>query len=268
MTPPPKPLPSKGRGRKRVSGGLRPPRSAPLGGPAAPTRGEAKAPSPLVGEGWGEGDGMRLLDLLQVADRSFPTGAFVHSTGLEWLAAEKLVNLEDVLRLRLSEQLGRFELVFLVHAYEGVAVALDARYHARLMARETREASAQVGRQLLENAVRLFDDPELRSFASHAPHAHYPISFAAVGRALAIPVRVVALTYAFQMVRGQVSAAQRLMRLGQTDAQRLIHSLKPAMEDAVAVARETPLELSGGFAPILDIATMAHERQPVRLFVS
>src|SRR5438874_1231751 len=49
----------------------------------------------------------RLLDLLQVVDRSFPTGAFVHSAGLEWLAAEKSLPLEDGLRLRLSEQLGR-----------------------------------------------------------------------------------------------------------------------------------------------------------------
>src|SRR5206468_1727533 len=113
-----------------------------------------------------------------------------------------------------------------------------------------------------------FEGAELRAFAANAPHAHYPIVFAVVARALDIPVRVAALTYAFQMVRGQVSAAQRLMRVGQTEAQRLIHSLKPAMEDAVAVAAETPLEYAGGFAPILDIAAMAHERQPVRLFVS
>lgn len=215
-----------------------------------------------------EGAPLRLLDLLQVVDRSFPTGAFVHSAGLEWLAAEKLLDLEDVLRLRLSEQLGRFELVFLMHTHEENAVALDARYHARLLAREAREASAQVGRQLLTNAVALFDDTELRSFAAQAPHAHQPIAFAVVAHALELPTRLAALTYAFQAVRGQVSAAQRLMRLGQTDAQRLIHSLKPAMEDAVATALETPLELAGGFAPILDIAAMAHERQAVRLFVS
>ncbi|HEY3118140.1 MAG TPA: urease accessory UreF family protein [Chloroflexota bacterium] len=232
------------------------------------TSGTANTPSPLAGEGWGEGGATRLLDLLQVVDRSFPTGAFVHSAGLEWLAGEKLLSLQDVLRLRLSEQLGRFELVFLLRAYEGNAVALDARYHARLMAREAREASSQVGRQFLENGVDLFDDAELGAFAARTPHAHYPISFAVVARALEIPIQGAALTYAFQTVRGQVSAAQRLTRLGQTEAQRLIHSLKPAIEDAVAIARETPLELAGGFAPILDIAAMAHERQPVRLFVS
>ena len=40
------------------------------------------------------------------------------------------------------------------------------------------------------------------------------------------------------------------------------------MQEAVAVALETPLETAGGFAPILDVAPMAHERQAVRLFVS
>jgi urease accessory protein len=89
-----------------------------------------------------------------------------------------------------------------------------------------------------------------------------------VGQVLGLTSPLAALTYAFQVVRGQVSAAQRLVRLGQTDAQRLIHTLKPAMEAAVTLATATPLEQAGGFAPILDVAAMAHERQAVRLFVS
>ena len=179
-----------------------------------------------------------------------------------------MLDLEDILRLRLSEQLGRFELVFLMHTYHEDPVSLDVMYHARLLSREAREASAQVGRRFLANAVDLFDDPDLQSFTARAPHAHQPIVFGVVAHTLALSPQLAALTYAFQVVRGQVSAAQRLMRLGQTHAQRLIHALKPAMQEAVAVALETPLETAGGFAPILDVAPMAHERQTVRLFVS
>lgn len=211
---------------------------------------------------------MRLLDLLQVTDRSFPTGSFVHSAGLEWLATQSWFDLEDTLRLRLREQLARLDLVFVLHAYTEVAEVLDDEYHARLISREAREASAQVGRRLLRNACDLFQDPDLQSFATCAPHAHQPIVFGLVARALDLPDEFAALAYAYQAVRGQVSAAQRLTRLGQTEAQQLLHRLKPAMQEAVGQAAAIPLADTGGFCPVLDIAAMAHERQTVRLFVS
>src|SRR5207248_999937 len=111
-----------------------------------------------------------LLDLLQINDRSFPTGGFVHSQGLEWLVKQEPLSLEEVLALRLSEQLGRFELVFLAHAYSCETDPpspspsprvrgkreLDERFHSMVLAREAREASSQVGRQLLRNACDLF----------------------------------------------------------------------------------------------------------------
>src|SRR5207253_3701413 len=84
-----------------------------------------------------------LLDLLQITDRSFPTGGFVHSQGLEWLVKEERLSLEEILALRLREQLGRFELVFLAHAYTAPAPDLDERFHSMVLPRESREASSQ-----------------------------------------------------------------------------------------------------------------------------
>src|SRR5438093_4537682 len=85
-----------------------------------------------------------LLDLLQITDRSFPTGAFVHSHGLEWLIKNQTVTLEAVLEMRLKEQLAHFELVFLVQAYEMAPVDLDERFQAMVLPRESRESSMQV----------------------------------------------------------------------------------------------------------------------------
>lgn len=211
---------------------------------------------------------LRLLDLLQVVDRSFPTGAFVHSGGLEWLVTQEAFDLEATLRLKLREQLARLELVFVLQSYTVPPEQLDEEYHARLMAREAREASALVGRRLLVNACGLFHDANLEAFAASASHAHQPVAFGLVARALDLSPEFAGLAYAFQALRGQVSAAQRLIRLGQTAAQQLLHGLKPAMEEAVAVASATPLASAGGFCPVLEVAAMAHERQAVRLFVS
>src|SRR5262249_44066941 len=110
----------------------------------------------------------RLLDLLQIADSAFPTGAYVHSSGLEWLAQQGPLDLEALLRLRLRESLGRFELVFVCAAQRAgssepaALLALDERVHAMLLPRETRAASSQVGRRLLATAADLFAAPSLR----------------------------------------------------------------------------------------------------------
>ena len=216
-----------------------------------------------------------LLDLLQITDRSFPTGGFVHSHGLEWILKQRAASLEEVLEMRLQQQLARFELVFLLAAMEWATdpetnplAALDERFHSMVLAREAREASAQVGRQLLRNAADLFESKMLSAAATGLPYAHAPVVFGAISHSLRVPPRTATRAYAFQTVRSQISAAQRLSRLGQAEAQRILHHAKPGIEAAVSVALACPIEDAAVFMPLLDIASMAHERAEVRLFVS
>jgi urease accessory protein len=227
------------------------------------------AKSPI--DGVTTGSVTQLLDLLQVVDRSFPTGAFVHSQGLEWLAKQPSFDLERSLRLRIQQQLARFELIFLLHAHEGTLttrVTLDERLHAMLLAREARDASMRVGRQLLNAAEDLYGGPALVEAKGGLPYAHQPIVFGIVAQTIGLDARGAATVYAFQAVRGQISAAQRLTRLGQVEAQRLLHRLKPAIEEAADSALNQPLASAAPFMPLLDVASMAHERMAVRLFVS
>jgi len=184
------------------------------------------------------------------------------------LVKNESVSLESVLRMRLEQQLARFELVFLARAYEDDPAELDRRLHAMLLARESREASTQVGRQLLRNACDLFSLPSLDAASGRLPYQHHAVVFGVVGCALGLPLSTAATAYAFQAVRGQISAAQRLTRLGQTEAQRLLHRLKPEIEGAASIADSVPLEEAAAFVPVLDVAAMAHERSAVRLFVS
>jgi urease accessory protein len=208
------------------------------------------------------------LHALHVLDSSFPTGAYVHSFGLETLAPRDVAQLQAALALRLQESLARFELVFLLHAYTEDLVDLDERLHAMLLAREPREASALIGTHLLRAARELFDSPRLESFLAQGRHHHQPIAFGALGAALNLPADLAAEAYAFGALRGQVAAAQRMGWLGQRDAQRVLHALKPAVSAAVAQAsRMAPAE-AGAFAPAWDIACMAHERAPARMFAS
>ena len=83
-----------------------------------------------------------------------------------------------------------------------------------------------------------------------------------------MPPQLAASTYAFQSLRSLVSAAQRLGRLGQWDAQRMLQRLKPDVQAAVETASALPLDEAGAFSPAWDIAAMAHERAPARMFAS
>ena len=208
------------------------------------------------------------LDALHVLDSSFPTGAYIHSFGLETLAPGNVIQLQSALGLRVRESLARFELVFLRHAYTDDLVDLDERLQAMLLAREPREASALIGTHLLRAACDLFDSPRLRAFLAEGRHHHQPIAFGAVAAALDLAPERAAEGYAFGALRGQVAAAQRMGWLGQRDAQRVLHALKPAVSAAVADATGVSLADAGAFAPAWDIACMMHERASARMFAS
>jgi urease accessory protein len=211
---------------------------------------------------------MDWLDFLHVVDSSFPTGAYAHSSGLETLAPHGIEELELLLALRVNETLGRFELVFVLHAHSGPLVELDEQFHTMLLPREAREASSAIGTSFLRSVCDVVDDERLTKFASTGTHRHSPIVFGAVAAAFDVPAELAATTYALQSMRSLVSAAQRLGRVGQRDAQRVLHQLKPAMRQAVATAQQLNPDSAGAFSPVWDIASMRHEHAPVRMFAS
>jgi urease accessory protein len=65
-----------------------------------------------------------------------------------------------------------------------------------------------------------------------------------------------------------VSAGIRLIPLGQTDGQRVIVALEPAVVATVKRALDAALDDAGGAAFRADIAAMRHETQYTRLFRS
>jgi urease accessory protein len=207
------------------------------------------------------------LDVLHVLDSSFPTGGYAHSAGLESIAGGRDA-LEALLRLRIEQALGRLDLVFVLNAYTRDLIDLDQRYHALQLLREPREASAAIGTSFLRSVSDIVLEVRVARFLSAAAHHHHPIAFGAVAAALDVSPTLAAEAYAFGSVRAQVAAAQRLGWIGQREAQRVLHRLKPDLTVAVATARDIDVEDAGAFAPAWDLGCMAHERADVRMFAS
>ena len=95
----------------------------------------------------------------------------------------------------------------------------------------------------------------------------YACCFGYVAGALRIEVGQATAAFLHQAVTGQISAAQRLLPLGHTDAQTIRFRLNGAIEAAAAVA-VTAEEPPASFAALVEIAQMNHPGQVTRLFVS
>ncbi len=232
-------------------------------------------------------DPLAFLRLSQLADSALPIGATAHSFGLETLVAENIVTvevLEPFLRDYLEET-GTLESVFCrlgyrltscldTTAFSADWLALNARLSAYKTARESRNASATLGRRFLQLAQGLEEHPLLQRALQATKDArediHYSTAFGLVGGILGVEETATVLAHLQQTLLGLVSACQRLLPLGQSRASSLVWHLKPLViatadrSAAVALDAEEPVL----FTPLLDIASMRHPVLTTRLFIS
>jgi urease accessory protein len=96
----------------------------------------------------------------------------------------------------------------------------------------------------------------------------YPVAIGISAAAHAIPLAGTLLGFAIAFVSNLASAAIRLSVIGQTDGQRMLATLMPALSDAAAAAATATLEDLGSAVFRSDIASQQHETQYTRLFRS
>ena len=136
---------------------------------------------------------------------------------------------------------------------------MSLRLAARKSARESRAASAAMGRRLLDLAARAYGiDPPAAT-----GDLQYPCCFGYVAGALRIPSGDAAAAFLQQSVAALISAGQRLMPLGHTQAQAILFRLKPAIAEAAGASIDAP-----SFTPLIETASMCHARLTTRLFIS
>ncbi len=228
-------------------------------------------------------DPQQLLTLLQLGDSMFPSGAFVHSEGLETYVQQGVIRdaqqLEAYLHTRLLAGSARQDMIALHSAMdiyqardEAVLLYLDQYLSALKLVKETREASVRVGRQMLRTTLALYPDDFMESYQSaireNRASGHYMLALGLLAGSLGMDKRSVLVGYGYNLVSGQVSAAIKLMRLGQTQAQQVITGLQPAIAEAADIALAATLDDMQSFTPALDIRAMQHEYLFRRLFNS
>ncbi|MGA0533016.1 urease accessory protein UreF [Hansschlegelia sp. KR7-227] len=227
--------------------------------------------------------GDQLLALLQLTNASFPTGAFTHSCGFEtWIfsgavadAAEAERRCRDWLRFGLAT----CDAVAVAGSYRAALdgdvetlAALDAGLDALKLARETRAASVMTGKALLAAGRDIFELEGMRRYQAMMEDGrcagHHAVVYGIAGAGLALGEAETVTSYLWSGFSNLVAVTQRLVPLGQVDAQRMIAAAGPLIDECAAIARARPPERMCSTYAALDAAAMRHERLPTRLCIS
>jgi len=109
----------------------------------------------------------------------------------------------------------------------------------------------------------------LSDFASACPSASaYPVVLGAASAAHGLPLLPVCHGYLHGFAANLVSAALRLVPLGQSDGQIPNAQLQGIIADTAVSANSRALEDISNMTMMVDIASMRHETQYTRLFRS
>ncbi|MEM1273804.1 MAG: urease accessory UreF family protein [Pseudomonadota bacterium] len=207
-----------------------------------------------------------LLTVSQWLSPAFPVSAYAYSQGFENAvttgavadAADAAHWIETVLRAGA----GRNDAILLCLAIGGAVPVPVLADTARALAgsaerwRETRDQGTAFSETVAEMGIE-------------APCAvAYPVAFGVAARHTGLAPDVVAQLFLQALVSNLVSAAVRLVPIGQVAGQKIIAGLSRAVAAVAAEAALRGLDDLGGAALGAELAGLAHETQEVRLFRS
>jgi urease accessory protein len=232
-----------------------------------------------------------LYRLLAFLSPAFPVGAFTYSHGLEQVIEEGDVSdaasLEAWLLDVLKYGAGRSDAILLKEtmsaAQQGDETAVRGLIDLGLALQPSKERHLETSAQgsafidaVLKawapetdgKAAGLFARLTDPSSAARPKLWPYPVAVGLVAAAWEIPVEATMTGFLHAFMANVISAAVRAVPLGQSDGQRVLARLEPAVAGITEDAFRSGLDDLGTSTFLGDIASMAHETKYSRLFRS
>jgi urease accessory protein len=220
------------------------------------------------------------LPLLAWLSPAFPVGSFAYSHGIEWaFEAGDVTDAKSAERwiIDLLECGGPWSDAVLLAATHRAVSAKEydtlrsvTEFAAALAPSKERKLETMAQGEAFMNSVNAAwpNKPLEKITATVGREVAYPVAVGIASAAHEISLRVTLESYLLAMVSNFVSAAVRLIPLGQTDGIRIVANLTPLAREVAARAEKSTIDDAGGAAIRSDIASMKHETQYTRLFRS
>lgn len=207
-----------------------------------------------------------ILTLAQWLSPAYPVGAFAYSHGLEAAIRSGAISSGDDLSEWLTDIIlhgsGRNDCILLRMAYASASTeALD-------VINDTALAFAASSERQLEQSLQgaAFCKTTAAIWGGDDVSYTYPVGVGAAAAKLGIDVSLTAAMYLHAVISNLISAAMRLMALGQTEAQTILAALSPLCDETAKTIEGTTLDDLQSTAFMVDIAAMQHETLEPRIF--
>lgn len=207
-----------------------------------------------------------ILTLAQWLSPAYPVGAFAYSHGIEAAIHSGMIStaddLSDWLTDIISHGSGRNDCILLRLAYGcDSPAALDDVNDTALAFAASSERQLE---QRLQGAAFCKTTAAIWGGAEAA--YVYPVAVGAAAGKLRIDVSLTAAMYLQAVISNLISAAMRLMAMGQTEGQAMLAALTPLCDETAKATAGASLGDLQSTAFMVDVAAMRHETQQPRIF--
>lgn len=219
-----------------------------------------------------------LYQLMSWLSPSYPVGAYTYSHGIEYAVdagwVETAGDTKEWVTHIVTDGDGHTDAVLLAHAYraaddETALAELLEFANAFIPTKELAMESTNQGGAFLDITEQAWPCGALDRLRKVADGpVPYPIGVGVSAAGQIVPLKETAHAYLHAFAANMVSAAVRLIPLGQTDGQLITASLATIIPKVVKSALETGLDDLATNTFLADIGSMKHETQYTRLFRS
>ena len=224
-----------------------------------------------------------LYRLMTWLSPSFPVGAFTYSHGLEWAVEDgRLCDRQSLIAWTgavLTHGAGRTDADLFREIWSAVSEGDADRFDRAAEMADALRGTAEMALESVNQGtafVRILRDTwphaDLEGWLARLTDRErppaYPVAVALACALHGVPLRDGLAAYLHALSSNLISAAVRLVPLGQTDGQAAQAALAGTVEEAVATSLTRCFDDLGAAAPMIDLCSMLHETQYTRLFRS
>ena len=223
------------------------------------------------------------LSLMQLSDSFFPSGLYTMSNGLETFFDEKRVSsqndISNLLEIILEQQLGPADSVALSNAYDctknddilGI-IKCDNILNSMKLIQESRAASCRAGSQMIKCISAIFSNDLLKTYSEkiskNESSGTHPVVLGVCSFVMGVKKEQTKQMMMYGFCVSVTGAALRLGIIDHIQSQKILHEIKPKIQEILEKFSNTKIDDCWQFSPKYDLIQMTHENKFSKMFIT